>query len=68
MNKNRFSEYWTQVEYCQFKSSLVALPANRQLWNQLAEDWAALAQSQFQPARERSLLPGVAAREHSLAA
>lgn len=68
MNKNRFSQYWTQVEYCRFKSSLVALPANRQLWNQLAEDWAALAQSQFQRASERSLLPGAVAREQSLAA
>jgi hypothetical protein len=68
MKKNRFSAYWAQVEYCQFKSSLVALPASRQLWNQLAEDWAELAQTQFLPVKERSLLPRAAEPEHSLAA
>lgn len=68
MNKNRFSEYWTQVEYCQLKAELVTLPASRRLWSQLAEDWSALAHSQFQPARERSLLPATVEQEHSLAA
>jgi hypothetical protein len=68
MNKNRFSEFWTQVEYCQLKAELVTLPASKRLWTQLAEDWSALAHSQFQPVRERSLLATHVESEQSLAA
>lgn len=49
MEKDKFSKYWAQVEYCHFKGGLVDLPVSRQIWNQLAEDWAALAQSQTLP-------------------
>ena len=57
MDNDRFSEYWAQVEYCHFKAGMVALPVSQQIWNQLAEDWAALAQSQILPPSEQSLLP-----------
>ena len=57
MNKKNFSAYWAQVEYCNFKAGLVGLPVSRQLWIDLAQDWAALAQRQALPKRERSLLP-----------
>ena len=68
MNEDNFSRYWAQVEYCHFKAGLVELPISRQIWNQLAEDWAALAQSQMLPRRERSLLPMRVALEQKIAA
>jgi hypothetical protein len=68
MNKRNFSAYWAQVENCNFKAGLVELPASRQLWIDLAQDWAALAQSQTLPKRERSLLPRKENREQFLAA
>jgi hypothetical protein len=68
MTKKNFSAYWAQVEYCNFKAGMVDLPASRQLWIDLAQDWAALAQCQTLPKRERSLLPHQDDREHFLAA
>lgn len=68
MEKDKFSKYWEQVEYCHFKAGLVDLPVSRQLWNQLAEDWAALAQTQMLPRRQRSLLPVREAWEQNIAA
>ena len=68
MEKDKFSKYWAQVEYCHFKAGLVDLPVSRQIWNQLAEYWAALAQSQTLPRRQRSLLPAQETREQNIAA
>lgn len=68
MDANSFSEYWAQVEYCNFKAGLVTLPASKQLWIQLAQDWATLAQSLQLPASDQSLLPPLEELEHSLAA
>jgi len=68
MDEDKFSEYWAQVEYCHFKAGMVALPVTQQIWNQLAEDWATLAQSQMLPARERSLMPSREEWEQSIAA
>ena len=68
MKKDKFSQYWAQVEYCHFKAGLVELPVSKQIWNQLAEDWATLAQSQMLPRRQRSLLASRVEREHVLAA
>ena len=68
MEKDKFSKYWAQVEYCHFKSGLVKLPVSRQVWSQLAEDWATLAQSQMLPRRKRSLLPVREEREQNIAA
>ena len=68
MDNDRFSEYWAQVEYCHFKIGMVASPVSQQIWNQLAEDWAARAQSQMLPRRQRSLLPSRAEWEQSIAA
>ncbi|MEP7172796.1 MAG: hypothetical protein ABI705_04820 [Aestuariivirga sp.] len=68
MEKDKFSKYWGQVEYCHFKAGLVELPVSRQIWNQLAEDWSALAQSQMLPRRQRSLLPAREDWEQNIAA
>ena len=68
MKEDSFSRYWSQVEYCHFKAGIVALPVSQQLWNQLAEDWATLAQSQTLPKRQRSLLPPLKQWEQNIAA
>jgi hypothetical protein len=45
MNESKFSEYWTQAQFCYSKAEAAKYPASKRLWIQLAQDWIALAEN-----------------------
>ena len=45
MNQSKFSEYWTQAQFCYSNAEVAKNPASKRLWIQLAQDWIALSEN-----------------------
>lgn len=45
MSEAKFTEYWTQAEFCYLKAGSTSQPASRQLWIQMAQDWIGMAET-----------------------
>jgi hypothetical protein len=45
MYESKFTDYWTQAQFCYFKAEAAKGPAAKLLWIHLAQDWIALAET-----------------------
>jgi hypothetical protein len=45
MTESKFSEYWSQAQFCYFKAEAAKGPVSKHLWIQMAQDWIALAET-----------------------
>jgi len=45
MYEGKFSEYWTQAQFCYIKAETAEGAISKQLWIELAHDWIALSEA-----------------------